>query len=294
MAVSRPSTQSGRTTPVDALSRPSTATRAARVLSRPDIKPSQIHELKLQTQQIQQQTVILRSQLKRMQVQINSKTSAINKTFEQSSTKATAKTTIHTNTIPNIRRNIEGARNTLETLREQIGAAERDDKTAAVQELEEELKITYCEYQRLARALQDRQNEAAFYAKALEAAEFRASAVHIRELRMSIDQVREQNAILREKANAYQQKIEKMTIENEIVKFEKERRETQDVINEVEVKQADTNRDINRLCERMAGEAERYEEMVAELSQIIEATKARIAQQLQEMNGDEEIPDVAD
>jgi hypothetical protein len=282
MAISRPSTQAGRANPADTISRPSTATRT-RAVTRPtpEIKPSQIHTLKLQTQQIQQQTVILRSQLKRTKDQINSKTSAINKTFEQSSTEANANTTIHTSTIVNIRRNIEGARNTLETLKEQIEAAEKDDRTSAVQELEEEVKITFCEYKRLERGLQDKQAEAGFYAKELEGAEFRASPGHIRELRITIDQVREQNALLREKANAYQQKIEKINIESAIVRNIQEKRPTHEVINEVELEQAETNNEINRLCAKMGEETDRYEEMVAELSDIIETMKGKIGQCLQ-------------
>jgi hypothetical protein len=63
--------------------------------------------------------------------------SAINRTFDQSSTEASANTTIHTTTIPNIRHNIQGARNSLETLKGQIEAAEKDGRTSAVQELEQ-------------------------------------------------------------------------------------------------------------------------------------------------------------
>jgi hypothetical protein len=253
MAISRPSSHTGHTTPTDAISRPSTATHARQPSRLPTcVKPSQIHELKLQTQQIQQQTVILRTQLKRTQIQINSQTHAINKTFEQSSTETSANTTIHATTIPNLRRNIEAASHTLETLGEQIEGAEKDDKTSTVHELREEVKITYCEYKRLERGLQDKRAEAAFYGKELEEAELRASLAHIKQLRIAIDQVREQNTLLREKATAYQQKIEKIDIETGITQNVATARKTCDVISEVEIKQAETNKVMSRLCEIMA------------------------------------------
>jgi FtsZ-binding cell division protein ZapB len=126
---------------------------------------------------------------------------------------------------------------------------------------------------------------------ALKDAEFRASAGHTRELRMGIDQMREQNAILREKATAYQQKIEKINNEADIVRFDQDRRQTHEVINEVEIWQAETDNEIGRLSTRMGEEAERYDQMVTDLSEIIEGMKAKIQQRLQEMNGGEEIGD---
>jgi exonuclease VII small subunit len=62
----------------------------------------------------------------------------------------------------------------------------------------------------------------------------------------------------------------------------------------VEIKQAETNNEIRRLSGKMDEEAERYEEMVAELSEIIEGMKAKIDQRLQEVTGGEEMADEGD
>jgi vacuolar-type H+-ATPase subunit I/STV1 len=246
-----------------------------------DIKPAQIHELKLQTQQIQQQTLLLRTQLRRTEIQINSKTSAINQTFEQSSTEPQTSKSIHKISIPRIRRNIEGARNTLESLKEHIEAADRDDRTSAVQELEEELKMTYCEHQRLSRGLQDRRAEADLYRKQLEESQFRVSGQHIAELRASIRELRAENATLRDKANAYQAKIERMLIEEEILEYQKNRWTPPDVLDQVEADLAETNAQMNKLCEKLDAEAEKYEQTVGELKGIIEEMKKKIAQKLE-------------
>jgi chromosome segregation ATPase len=172
------------------------------------------------------------------------------------------------------------ARNTLETLQEQIDAADRDDRTSNVQELEEELKMTYCEHQRLSRGLQDRRTTANFYRRQLDEVQFRVSPQHVAELRASIKELRAENATLRDKANAYQMKIERMLIEEEILEYERKLWTPPDVLERVEQEQEETNAQIKRLCEKLDAEAEKYEHTVDELRGIIDEMKRKIAQKI--------------
>ena len=248
----------------------------------PEIRPAQIHELKLQTQQLKQQTIILKSQLKRTEYQIGSKTTAINKTFEQSSDKPQGSGTIHAHTIQNLKRSVSGLRNTLQKLKEQIEAATNDDKTSLVEELEEELKMTYCEYQRHAKTLQDVKAEASYFDKQLEEAEFRASQPHINELKAAIKETKLENASLRDKANAYQVKLEKIDIEAEIQSYQQKRVPAQKVMDQLEINRAEQNQRMKELCDELNAEQEQHEKNVAELTDIIEEMKEKISQKLQE------------
>lgn len=263
-----------------ATSRVRNSSSSLRQSGQPEIRPAQVHELKLQTQQIKQQTTVLRTQLKRTEFQINHKTSAINKTFEQSTEKAQTSATIHATTIPNIKRNIEGARNTLKTLKEQIDQVINDDKTSNVEELEEEVKMTYCEYKRLCRVLQDKKAEASFYDKQLEETEFRASAQHASELKAAIRDTRAENATLRDKANAYQIKIEKIDIEAKIHEEQKKKSSEQAALDNVEIEEAEQNQKMKKLCEDLNKEMEQHEQNVAELTEIIEQMKQKISDRL--------------
>lgn len=271
-------------TQADSISRPGTRTGLLRS-QQADLKPAQVHELKLQTQQIRQQTKILRTQLKRTEFQISSHTNSINKTFEQSSEKP--QTTNHANTILYLKQNIEGAQNTLDSLKVQVKEAENDDKTSTVEELEEELKITYCEYKRLARTLQDRKAEANHYDRELSEAETRASNQHINELKAAIRDIRSQNASLRDKSRAYQVKIEKIRIDQEIKKHQDEKVDLKTTENNIELERTDLNARMNDICNELNAEAEQHDKNVAELTEIIEEMKMKIIKRLNEKDDEQ-------
>lgn len=271
-------------TQADSISRPGTRTGLLRS-QQADLKPAQVHELKLQTQQIRQQTKILKTQLKRTEFQISSHTNSINKTFEQSSEKP--QTTNHANTILYLKQNIEGAQNTLDSLKVQVKEAENDDKTSTVEELEEELKITYCEYKRLARTLQDRKAEANHYDRELSEAETRASNQHINELKAAIRDIRSQNASLRDKSRAYQVKIEKIRIDQEIKKHQDEKVDLKTTENNIELERTDLNARMNDICNELNAEAEQHDKNVAELTEIIEEMKMKIIKRLNEKDDEQ-------
>ena len=277
-------------TQTDSISRPGTRQGVLRS-QQSDLKPAQVHELKLQTQQIKQQTKILKTQLKRTEFQISSHTNSINKTFEQSSEKPQT-TTNHANTILYLKQNIEGAKHTLESLKDQVKEAENDDKTSTVEELEEELKITYCEYKRLARTLQDRKAEANHYDRELSeaAAEVhnfkpessRASNQHINELKAAIRDLRSQNASLRDKSRAYQVKIEKIKIDQQIKEHQDQRVDLATTLKNIDQEKTDLNTAMDEICKELNAEADQFDQNVDELTKIIEEMKMKIINRLKE------------
>ena len=256
------------------------ATQKSTTRQTKQVRPAQVYELKLQTQQIRQQITMLRSQLKRTEFQITSKTSAINRTFEKGQDRAKGSATIHMNTIPNLQRNIERHRNTLETLREQIYAAENDDRTSLVEELEEELKMTYCEYQRHVRLLREKKSENQYFDQQLGEAEFRASPQHVADLRASIKATREENASLRDKANAYQIKIEKINIEQEIFNYHEQKLKHEKVMARIEADNEARNKRLQELTQELNEEQEKHLRAVAELTEIVEGIKQKITEKL--------------
>jgi chromosome segregation ATPase len=234
----------------------------------------------LQTQQIQQQTLVLRAQLKRTEDQIYTRTNTVNRSFEQGSERPVIPATIHAITIPNLQRHIEAVRNALETLKQQIADLESDDRTSTAQELEEELKMTYCEHQRLLRGLQDKRAVIAAYAKDLRDAESRASSEHVLNQRAQLRSLQSENASLRSKSNAYQLKTQKMQIEMQIGECQRQNRPIQEVINQAEVEQAEMNRELAILRTELEQEARAHRERVAGLLAIINAMRQKIAQRL--------------
>lgn len=268
----------GQSSIIEVPTRPTTRQRNSRSQ---DLKPAQIHQLKLQTQQIKHQTKVLRTQLKRTEFKISSHTNSINKTFEQSSEKPPAIAN-HANTIVYLKQNLDGAQNTLDTLKEQVKEAENDDKSSLVDELEEELKITYCEYRRLVRDLQEKKSEANHYDRQLNEVEYRASNQHISELKAAIRDIRAQNSGLRDKAQAYQVKIEKIKIEQNIKKHQDEKVDLKTTQNNIELEITDLHDKINALCDELNKEAEQHDQNVAELTNIIEEMRMKIIKRLNE------------
>ena len=63
------------------------------------------------------------------------------------------------NSVPQLQRSVESAQNTLDSLRSEIEKVRKDDKTFSVRELQEEVKIIYCEYTRLNQEIAEGQEE---------------------------------------------------------------------------------------------------------------------------------------
>lgn len=241
-----------------------------------EIRQTHLHDLKLQTHQIKQQTTILKTQIQRTEKEIGIKTTTITKTLQGSPDKRKQNTT----TIQNLKRNIEGARHSLESLRSEIEAIEKGDSIALVEELEEDLKMNFCEYQRLVYALEDKQSEATYYERQLRDTEHRISSQNIAELRAMIQEIRAENTSLRSKANAYQVKIEKVAIESEIAENVKAQTPLARVTEQAQVDRKAQNEQILKTQEQLDNHKCEHQKVVSELTAIIEEMKQKIANRI--------------
>lgn len=251
------------------------------------IKPSDVHELKLKTQQITHKTRQLRTQLNRLQDRIASQTNAINKTFEQQSETPQVSQN-HSNSIPQLKRSVDGAQNTLSSLRDEIEKARQDDKTFIVKELEEEVKLAYCENQRLSKQLQDSKLEANKAETLLNEATFKASVQNITNLKADIRELQSLNATLRDKAVAYSQKKEKLLIEQRIKEDCDNKKPIKQTVDEATNKQKEANEKISQEAEELSEQKQKQLDTVAELRQIIEDQKQKITDFLAKGPDDQE------
>jgi chromosome segregation ATPase len=240
-----------------------------------DIKPSQIHALKLQTQQMQQQTRVLNTQLKRLEFQIHSQSTLLNQRLDPS-LDSNPSPTIHASTIPNLQREVESARNTLATLKAEIADLEADDQISAVDELEEELKMAYGEYIRLSQGLREKKGAVAVSLRELQEAEAQGSQRRVGEMRALIREMKEENVVLWNKANAYQLKIERLNVEDDIVEALGKGRVIEEVLEEAEEEQKALNEKLKMMEEQMQKEVIEHNQKMGRLSRIIETMKEKI------------------
>ena len=244
-----------------------------------EVKPSQIHELRMQTLQIQNQTKLQRTQLNRLKDKIAAKTDAINKTVSKSGERPES-STIHQTTIPQVQRSIDGAQNTLQSLQEELDKAQMDDRTALYQETEEELKTTYLEYDRLQGDIQAAKDEAAQAEDRLKQIDARAGNEHASQLRSQIESNKNASKQLRDKLIAYQTKILKMNIERKIYDNRVNRVPIDQTIKEAEEENQQDRKKMDRMMQRMQKRQEHYEKHVEELMNIIDNQRRSIVDHL--------------
>lgn len=240
-----------------------------------DIKPADVYELRLKTSHLQLRTRQLRSKLNRLQDRIVASTNAINKTFEQESDQP-AVTSNHTNSVPQLRRSVESAANTLESLHETIDQTRYDDKTYIVKELQEEVKLAYCEHQRLAMELQDSKIEVNESTQKRKEAEERISTQHIKELKAKNLQLQAENASLRDKAVAYKMKQKKLQIDQEISNHAKNKQPVEKTIKEADQKAQEMNEKLIQLAKELNESKEKHQQKIQELKNLIEEQKQKI------------------
>lgn len=240
-----------------------------------DIKPADVYELRLKTSHLQLRTRQLRSKLNRLQDRIVASTNAINKTFEQESDQP-AVTSNHTNSVPQLRRSVESAANTLESLHETIDQTRYDDKTYIVKELQEEVKLAYCEHQRLAMELQDSKIEVNESTQKRKEAEERISTQHIKELKAKNLQLQAENASLRDKAVAYKMKQKKLQIDQEISNHAKNKQPVEKTIKEADQKAQEMNEKLIQLAKELNESKEKHQQKIQELKDLIEEQKQKI------------------
>jgi chromosome segregation ATPase len=240
-----------------------------------EIKPSDVYDLRLQTQQMVLRTRRLRTHLRRCQQRILANTNAINKTFEQQSDEPSV-VTKHENTTANIKRSVDSAENTLESLQEQIEEAREHDKTYIVKELQEEVKLLYCEHQRLAEELRVEKIRENQLAARLAEAEQRASTQHLSELKAEIRSLHELNASRRDKAVAYHLKRERLLVEYQIKEHVEKKVPTAKTVEESQAKIDEINNDLRDEVQASEQKKGEHRKKLTELRQLVEEQKQKI------------------
>jgi chromosome segregation ATPase len=235
----------------------------------------------------------LRTHQQRVQQRIVSNTNAINKTLEEQSDEPPVVMN-HTNTIPQLKRSIDVAENTLESLRDEVQNVKDGDKTYIVKELEEEVRLNYCEYQRMCKELQDARAAQSEIAGKLAEAEFRVSNQRITELRNEVRDLRQRNASLRDKAVAYYVKRGKLVAEKEIKDHAENKVPTQKTVQDINDKEAEVREQIKQAVQEIQQRKAEHADKIAQLRQIIEEQKQKIAAFLQETEVPEEIKPIPD
>lgn len=241
------------------------------------IRPAEIFDLRLNTSKVNQQNRVLKTQLTRIQDRINIKTKAINRTVANSRD-PTEKN--HGNTIKQIRESITAAENTIRDLNNQLEEARDDDRLSIVDELKEELKIAYCEYQRLIDAVKENKLGTGDLKKRLQDADRRAGKAHTKDLERMIAAVKENNNVLKEKLEAYQKKMERNKIEAIINKRRADGKSQELCMLEIEDTKRYRTEKYNMLADELNAEIDNYDSKVDRLNSIIEEMRNKIIDRL--------------
>lgn len=241
----------------------------------PNIKPSDVYELKLQTQQIQQKTTQMKTKLSRINDIITIQTNAINKTYEQQAETPPISQT-RQSSVAILRRSVESAQNTLNQLQLDIEKAKKCDKTNYVRELQEEVRIVYCEHQRLTIELQDAKIEAHHSTQLCQEGERRVSSQFHNEYKEKIRDLQNTNASLRAKAVAYQSKKAKLEMEKQIEQHQQKKKPVDETIDESKAHQQELKDQLSSKVNDLQAQREEYEQKEQELRAIIEEQRQKI------------------
>lgn len=254
-------------------------------LTVPTIKSSQIVEIKLQTQQKNEEIKRLKTVLTRMKHKISANTTSINKTFEISTEGPTTSQTIHQNTIAMLKQSIEKTNNSLDSLRQQIEAAKNDDRLWNVKELEEDTKTSYLEYCRIKNEISKNKQESQDYQNKRNRIEFLVSQEHMADTRALLKESKDTNRILRDKYIAYQKKTYKVLIEIGIVNRRECGTDSLATIEEAEIEQAEDNNKLTELYKQLDERKEQHEKNKAELMEILKKHLANLEEVYKKKSG---------
>jgi hypothetical protein len=261
------------------MSRATSALVSPKQQSQPEIKPSDIHELKVKTQRLILKTRRGRTQLGRIEDLIAARENAINKTHEQQ-TEVPAVSVDHSTTIGHLQRSTSCAENALAALKEELHKVLHHDKTFIVKELEEEGKIAYCENLRLNQRLRDSKAEAAHSAHLLQVASYRASPQNAADLDSLIRATRAANSELRDKSVAYASKTQRIEIERLIIEHQKNGVAVDSTVAGGKSKHQSTCEKIKQKRAELVQEKADFEGKLAELERIVEDQRAMIVEHL--------------
>lgn len=239
---------------------------------------SEIQNLRVKTSQVDQQTKLLKTQLNRVKDQISSKTKAINKTVSYTAdVKATNSFKTRTDQL---NRSIQAAKDTKEQLEKQIELIKTNDKGTLVFELQEELKMAYCEYQRIQDAIADHQANGADNIQRLKNANAIIQDDYVKEIDTKINKIKNSNRDFKDKIIAHYKKLERNNIERELTRRNKEGKSIQ--FSKVEID--DTKRyrveKYNLIATNLNEQSEKFESNVELLNNIINEQREKIVKYL--------------
>jgi predicted phage tail protein len=237
---------------------------------------------------VQNQTKLQRTQLNRLKERILHKNEAINRTVNQQGGKGSDAQPPRREgvgpqpefTIAQVKSSVEAAEHALEGLQQELEEAQYDDRTAYYQEIEEELKATYLEYERLKQEVIESREDAGKCEAKLKAADFRASNENMQSLNRSIDQVKAFNRSLRDKWYAYHVKMEKMKIETRIAENRGKGREAEETLVAATEEYNDEVDKVNELTDQLDQDDAVFRENADKLREIIDNQRRRIVEHL--------------
>ena len=174
-----------------------------------EIDPLSIHELRVKNMQIQHETKVLKTQLNRIKDAIHYKTKAINKTVSTSDTNT--KSRGESSIISQLQDSIISAQETLNEMEKELERANLDDRCNVVEEIQEDLKVTYSEYMRLKDDIAMAQNETDKVSSMFNENASFCSDESVRKYQSMIRQLGDNNQILKSKADSYLNKHIRMT-----------------------------------------------------------------------------------
>jgi hypothetical protein len=264
---------------------PAPSFRFARPKPLPEVKPADIHDLRMEITRVKGETKLKQTQLNRLKEHIIDKIDAINRTVKQQNDESGPK---HGSTIGFITQSVAGAENALEKLKIELEEAIYDDRTAFYREAEEEIRATYLEFERVKAQVITSREEALCYEAKLKEVDYRACEKNAEDLNRSINGLKALNHSLREKWRAYHVKMEKMKIEARIAENRAARRPLQETIDAAPEEYNEEADQLNSLAEQLEAMDTEFQQKVERLNGIIDDQRRKIVRHLVGRDEEEE------
>lgn len=244
----------------------------------PQVSQSDIHQLKIKTSYLDQQTKILRTQLNRVHDQISSKTKAINKTVTNTHGGAVSNTS--KTRIEQLERSIKAAKDTKEKLEEQLDTIKVNDKGTMVIELQEELKMAYCELQRIQESIKDAENNGSDNVRKLNVANSKVSNEYTRDIEYRINKYKLSNKDIKDKIISFYRKFERNNIERSLIQRDKEGKTLDYGKVEIEDNKRYRIEKYNLIASELNDQSTKFEEKVKILNDVINSQREKIVNYL--------------
>jgi chromosome segregation ATPase len=241
-----------------------------------EVRPSEIHDLRVEIIKVQTETKLKQTALNRLKERIIEKTDAINRTVKQQNGGESGPKS--GSAIPQLTRSLEVAQHACDKLQLELQEAQCDDRTAFYQEVEEELRATFLEYERLQQELNKARQEAQSYEVQLEKIDYRASAQNAEDLERTINQLKGSNRALRSKWEAYHLKMQKMDIDARSSANRRDNVNCQDTVESGSMEYNEEVDKLNNVADQLDQVDLEYRQHADRLTEIIDNQRRAIVQ----------------